>query len=92
MFVCRTVACLPGQVRCSDGSRCINPTWVCDGLFDCRDGSDENNCAVSCGGKKTGSSGQISSPNYPNNYPPYSDCSWHIEVPVGKRIQLKVRI
>lgn len=48
MFVCRTIVCLPGQVRCADGSRCINHNWVCDGLVDCGDKSDEDNCASNC--------------------------------------------
>ena len=31
----------------------------------------------------TGSSGFISSPNFPNNFPQYSSCIWNITVPSG---------
>ena len=33
--------------------------------------------------------GKITSPNYPNDYPPSVDCVWIIEVPQGSRISLK---
>ena len=33
--------------------------------------------------------GQITSPNYPNDYPPDQDCVWIIEVPQGSKISLK---
>lgn len=37
--------CPENQFRCSDGS-CINYKLRCNGEFDCRDGSDENNCGM----------------------------------------------
>ena len=35
-----------------------------------------------------GSSGFVSSPNFPNKYPPYSICIWNITVPSGYIIKL----
>lgn len=35
--------CRPDEFRCSDGT-CINLVKECDGVRDCVDNSDENNC------------------------------------------------
>ena len=35
---------------------------------------------ASCGGDLTGLSGIIQSPNFPSNYPDFSDCEWTITV------------
>ena len=47
MFFCflgtkRTISntCPPSQFQCND-SQCINKKWLCDGIDDCADGSDE---------------------------------------------------
>ena len=35
-------------------------------------------------------SGQIVSPNYPENYPKSVTCSWIITVPIGYQVSLKI--
>jgi len=37
-----------------------------------------------CGGNLIGASGNITSPNYPSNYPTLSDCVWILTVPSGR--------
>lgn len=44
-----------------------------------------------CGGRFLSATGTIKSPNYPNNYPPEKDCTWIIQVEVGKQIELVVK-
>ena len=36
-------SCGPGKFRCDDGT-CIEESYRCDDVTDCRDGSDEQNC------------------------------------------------
>ena len=43
----------------------------------------------SCGGKFTDANGHMSSPSYPNNYPPNTDCIYIISQPTGTVIQLQ---
>ncbi|XP_018023680.1 subgroup A Rous sarcoma virus receptor pg950 [Hyalella azteca] len=41
----RALTCKPGALACSDGSRCVPRQFVCDGVFDCGNGQDEENCS-----------------------------------------------
>ena len=43
---------------------------------------------VACGEALNGSSGFLTSPNFPNNFPQNLDCAWNITVPVGQIIRL----
>ena len=43
-FICQTATCVEGDFRCTDGHRCVSPSWVCDRVRDCDDGSDEAQC------------------------------------------------
>ena len=36
--------CGAGEMECPVEKRCITLLWQCDGVADCSDGADENNC------------------------------------------------
>lgn len=38
------VPCDESEFTCADGLLCINVTLQCDGYYDCKDFSDEQNC------------------------------------------------
>ena len=35
---------IPGDVKCRDSGICIHSDMICNGMNDCMDGSDEENC------------------------------------------------
>lgn len=45
-------------------------------------------CAAICGGEITKDSGQIQSPNYPDDYRPSKECVWRIAVSEGYNVGL----
>ena len=45
-------------------------------------------CIAGCRRDITDPSGEITSPNYPDNYPKRKECSWHISTTPGHRITL----
>lgn len=36
--------CTSSQFKCADGNSCINSRYRCDGVYDCKDNSDEAGC------------------------------------------------
>ena len=42
-----------------------------------------------CGGELNMESGQLESPNYPEDYVPNKECIWVITVPIGFQVALK---
>lgn len=45
-------------------------------------------CAAICGGEISKDSGQIQSPNYPDDYRPSKECVWRITVSEGYNVGL----
>ncbi|KAH9498862.1 hypothetical protein Btru_004888, partial [Bulinus truncatus] len=81
-FVCRAPACPTDTFRCSNGM-CLNPKWKCDKVFDCSDGSDENNC-TDCNKYFKDRSGTI---NYNGRE---LNCQWVIEGRPGDVLRVDI--
>ena len=45
--------------------------------------------AAVCGGELDMESGQLESPNYPEDYQPNKECVWRVSVPIGFQVALK---
>ncbi|CRL03072.1 CLUMA_CG016407, isoform A [Clunio marinus] len=48
---CPSFSCNPGEYQCDVNDKtinatCLKPTYLCDGIKQCKDGSDENNCDI----------------------------------------------
>ena len=73
-------------------TQCIPWPWVCDGDRDCSSGNDEktNLCKNigACGGNFTASSGLLTSPSYPDNYPASKECVYIISLPSSTFLDL----
>ncbi|KAM3922254.1 membrane frizzled-related protein isoform 1-T2 [Leptodactylus fuscus] len=75
-----------------DGRRCLLLPYLCDGVSDCADHKDEENCSQKqwdCGGSLNTLQGSISSPKHPEHYPEKTVCRWVISVPEGLIIQIQ---
>ncbi|KAM4650587.1 membrane frizzled-related protein isoform 2-T2 [Discoglossus pictus] len=88
----------PSEGNCSwdeflcDGRRCLLLPALCDGVVDCKDQRDEQNCSRQhwdCGGSLTSLQGSLFSPNHPGPYPELTVCRWLISVPEGLMIQIQ---
>ncbi|KAB5517702.1 hypothetical protein PHYPO_G00170260 [Pangasianodon hypophthalmus] len=74
----RVLTCLPSSLRC-------------DGAIDCQDLSDEIDCDTpACSELRLQNFyGTFNSPNYPDFYPPGSDCTWLIDTGDRRRVVLR---
>ncbi|KAG5857092.1 hypothetical protein ANANG_G00014900 [Anguilla anguilla] len=69
---------------------CLPESLRCDGSIDCQDLGDEVDCdAAACGELLRTFYGTFSSPNYPDFYPPGSNCTWLIDTGDHRRVVLR---
>ncbi|XP_061105321.1 enteropeptidase [Conger conger] len=84
--------CASGQMICTDGQTCIPNVMLCDGVYDCPNGSDEDEilCATTCDGKflLLGPTGSFHSKNFPLPYDSDTTCRWVIRVQDGYAIRV----
>jgi len=45
MIMCSGGQCSVSRFLCKNGEQCVHRDFICDGDEDCRDGSDELECA-----------------------------------------------
>ncbi|XP_051926079.1 low-density lipoprotein receptor-related protein 12 [Hippocampus zosterae] len=86
--------CGPDQFPClSRDTRiysCLPHSLRCDGSIDCQDLGDEIDCRVpTCGEWFRNFYGSFSSPNYPDFYPPGSNCTWLIDTGDHRKVILR---
>lgn len=69
---------------------CLPHSLRCDGSIDCQDLGDEMDCeAPSCGETLRNFYGSFSSPNYPDFYPPGSNCTWLVDTGDHRKVILR---
>ncbi|KAI7798420.1 low-density lipoprotein receptor-related protein 12 [Triplophysa rosa] len=69
---------------------CLPESLKCDGSIDCQDLGDEIDCDVpTCGEWLRNFYGTFSSPNYPDFYPPGSNCTWLIDTGDHRKVILR---
>ncbi|NXK79786.1 LRP12 protein, partial [Amazona guildingii] len=69
---------------------CLPESLKCDGNIDCLDLGDEIDCDVpTCGQWLKYFYGTFSSPNYPDFYPPGSNCTWLIDTGDHRKVILR---
>ncbi|KAM6899395.1 low-density lipoprotein receptor-related protein 12 [Xenentodon cancila] len=69
---------------------CLPQSLRCDGSIDCQDLGDEIDCDVpTCGEWLRNFYGSFSSPNYPDFYPPGSNCTWLIDTGDHRKVILR---
>ncbi|XP_028820553.1 low-density lipoprotein receptor-related protein 12 [Denticeps clupeoides] len=69
---------------------CLPESLKCDGSIDCQDLGDEIDCDVpTCGEWLRNFYGTFSSPNYPDFYPPGSNCTWLIDTGDHRKVVLR---
>ncbi|XP_038141380.1 deleted in malignant brain tumors 1 protein-like isoform X3 [Cyprinodon tularosa] len=74
---------------CSCSSSCQYNGNCCDDFYSYCDHTTNTPTPRNCGGYLYGSSGTFESPNYPNNYQNYLDCTWYIR-PGHQFIRLQI--
>ncbi|KAM4687619.1 low-density lipoprotein receptor-related protein 12 [Discoglossus pictus] len=86
--------CAYNQFQClsrfTKAYTCLPNSLKCDGNIDCLDLGDEIDCAVpTCGQSLKYFYGAFSSPNYPDFYPPGSNCTWLIDTGDRRKVILR---
>ncbi|XP_072266847.1 low-density lipoprotein receptor-related protein 12 isoform X1 [Pyxicephalus adspersus] len=86
--------CVANQFQClsrvTKAYTCLPNSLKCDGNIDCLDLGDEIDCDVpTCGQSLKYFYGAFSSPNYPDFYPPGSNCTWLIDTGDRRKVILR---
>ncbi|XP_077127175.1 low-density lipoprotein receptor-related protein 12 isoform X2 [Ranitomeya variabilis] len=86
--------CASSQFQClsrfTKAYTCLPNSVKCDGNIDCLDLGDEIDCELpTCGQALKYFYGAFSSPNYPDFYPPGSNCTWLIDTGDRRKVILR---